>query len=252
MHTIKNHFNILFSTFVLLAVGLACGSKTPPPAQYVGVWTGDDGSLVTIRGDGSGDYKSGGTSVSGGSVTVDESAKTLKITLVSMGPTLTIDKPPAGDRMTLSGVVYRKSGGSDTKTDTTSTKTTGASDDIPSQDELQDLARTTVLEFNDAIQKDDFTDFHATLSKPFQKEASPEKLAGVFHGFVVAKIDFRDIRDLDAKFTTTPAIVKQAGFDMLQLRGQYPTTPRKTNFELKYINEDGEWKLSHINIDTKN
>ena len=118
-------------------------------------------------------------------------------------------------------------------------------------DRLQDLARTTVLDFNDAIQSGDFNDFHATLSKPFQKEASADKLEGVFNEFIKAKLDFREVRNLDAKFTAEPEIVKQAGYDMLQLKGQYATTPRKTNFELKYINEDGEWKLSSININTK-
>ncbi len=114
----KKHTSLLPVFGLLIFLGLACGSKTPPPSQYVGIWTGEDGTLVTIRGDGSGDYKSGGSSVSGGSVTIDENAKTLKITLATLGPTYKIDQPPSGNQMTLSGVLFKKPGGSDTKTDT--------------------------------------------------------------------------------------------------------------------------------------
>ena len=248
----KNQFGLLIALAILLAVVLACGSKTPPPQQYVGSWTGDDGSLISIRNDGSGDYKSSNSSVSGGSVAIDEAAKTLKIAFVGMGPTFTIDKAPTGDRMTLSGVVYKKGGGSDIKSDDTPSKTSSSDPDVPSDAELQELARKTVLDFSEAIQNDDFSDFHATLSKPFQKDASPEKLAGVFHEFVEAKVNFNEVEDLKAKFTSAPAISSVGSYDMLQLKGQYPTTPRRTNFDLKYIFEDGEWKLSSININTKN
>lgn len=108
---------------IFFVVGFACGgSSTPPPSQYVGFWTGEDGSTITIRGDGGADYKFGGTSISGGSATIDESAKTLKISFASLGPSFTIDKAPSGNQMTLSGVVYKKGGGSsDSKPDKTPT-----------------------------------------------------------------------------------------------------------------------------------
>lgn len=103
----KNAPALLLSLGILVFIALACGSKTPPPSAYVGPWQGADGSTITIRGDGSGDYKSGGTSVSGGSVTIDENAKTMKIAFAGMGPSFTIDKAPSAGQMTLSGVVYR-------------------------------------------------------------------------------------------------------------------------------------------------
>lgn len=109
--SIDNRRTLVVAVVALLFVALACGSKTPPPAQFVGVWDGTEGTLLTIRADGSGDYLSGGSKVTGGSVTIDEAAKTLKVTLASLGPTYTIDKPPAGDQMTLSGVVFRRRGG---------------------------------------------------------------------------------------------------------------------------------------------
>ena len=114
-----------------MVVGFACGgSSTPPPSGYVGFWTGEDGSTITIRGDGGADYKSGGSSISGGSVTIDEGTKTLKISLAGFGPSYTIDKAPSGNQMTLSNVVYKKGvGSSDSKPDTSSKPSPSATPD---------------------------------------------------------------------------------------------------------------------------
>ena len=245
---------------IFFLVGFACNSGSKPlPSEYVGVWTAADGSTISLRADATGDYKSGGTSVSGGAVEIDDAKKEMTIKLVGIGPTFKIDKPPSNGQMTLDGMVYRRAGeSSDTKSDDTSSKKDNFSTDddssngdVPSNDKLQNLAKTSVLDFNDAVQSGDFSDFHDTLSKPFQKEASADKLAGVFHEFVEAGVNLKEVKGLDAKFTTKPAIVRSAGYDMLTLEGYYPTTPRKTNFKLKYINEDGDWKLSSININTK-
>ena len=48
--------------------------------------------------------------------------------------------------------------------------------EVPTERQSQELARTTLMDFNDAIQKGDFEGFHRTISKPFQKQASPERL----------------------------------------------------------------------------
>ena len=105
--------NVVFATLALLLAGLACGSNTTavPPPQYVGVWTSGDATTITIRSDGSADYKSSNSSVSGGGAVIDEAAKTLKISLAGMGPTFKIDKPPTTTEMTLDGIVFKKYGG---------------------------------------------------------------------------------------------------------------------------------------------
>jgi hypothetical protein len=33
------------------------------------------------------------------------------------------------------------------------------------------------------------------------------------------------------------------------LKGYYPTAPNKVKFQLKYLEEDGEWKLVGIKVD---
>ncbi len=248
---------LLLALGVLLFLGLACGQKTPPPSQYVGVWTSDEGTLVTIRSDGSGDYKSGGTSVTNGSVAVDEGAKTLKITFASMGPSFTIDKPPSGGQMTLSGVVFKKSGGgSDTKTDSSpDTKSDDSRSTVPSDEKLQNLTKATMNDFSDAVQAGDFTDFHKKIAKVWRDDTSPDDLLTSFKGFVDDKEHYnfkKAISSLNATYSPAPSMDKVRGLDALIVNGYYPTKPMRANFELKYTMDEGAWKLIGIRIKTSN
>jgi len=122
---------------------------------------------------------------------------------------------------------------------------------MPSDAQLQEMARETVLDFNDAIQSEDFTAFHSKISKPFQKQASPERFKQVFAEFLNNNIDFKEVEDLTAEFSPAPALGKESGYNVLSLNGSYATTPRRTKFELKYIPEGKEWKLIFIRISTK-
>lgn len=247
--------SILLVLGSLLLVVIACGSKTPPPAQYVGVWTSGDGSTITIYSDGSGDYKSGNSSVSGGSVVVDEAAKTLKISLAGLGPTFKVEKAPDGGQMTLDGIVFKKSGGGSTSSDSKSdSKSSSSKAEVPSSDKLQTLVKTTFLDFSDAVQSEDFTDFHKKVAKVWQEQSSPDEMADAFKAFVDNKANYnfkKAVSPLDATFTPAPSIEQVSGMDALVVKGYYPTTPLRANFELKYTMEDGNWKLIGINIKTK-
>ncbi len=59
---------------------------------YVGEWRGDKGSLITIRSDGTGDFKTKNTKVTGGKVKIE--GETLSIGLFGFASTWRIDKPP--------------------------------------------------------------------------------------------------------------------------------------------------------------
>ena len=242
----NNRLNIIIAILALLTIGLACGSKTPPPAEYVGVWVSGDGAMITIRSDGSADYKSGGTSVSGGGVTIDNEAKTLKISLAGLGTTFKIDKAPNASEMTLDGIVFKKSGGGVTTSSDTKPE-------IPSNDKLQTLVKTTFMDFSDAVQAGDFTDFHKKIAKVWRDESSAEKLAESFDTFVEKKESYnfkKAVSSLDATFSPAPSIEKVSGLDALVVKGYYPTKPARANFELKYTMDDGTWKLIGINVKT--
>lgn len=122
---------------------------------------------------------------------------------------------------------------------------------VPTDAQAQELARTTVLDFNRAIQSGDFTDFHKTLSKPFQKQASVAKLEDAFKEFVEQKIDFSEIRTMPAYVGPAPSVETISGVKHLLLKGAYSTSGRPTRFDLKYIPEGKDWKLISIEINTK-
>lgn len=250
----KNLVSGAIAIFVVAIFVVGCGlggSSTPPPAEYVGSWTGADGSNLTIRSDGSGDLKSGGSEVTNGSVEVKDGK--LSVTLVGIGKTMTIDEEPKSGKMKLDGIVFSQNGSSQTdKNDgdktSSSTKADASKSEVPSDNEAQEMARATLLEFNKAIQNEDFTDFYDSISKTWQKEITPEKFKEAFSAFIEKKVDISGISSEDATFTTQPEVKKEQGFDMLTLEGEYDTKPSKTKFELKYIPEGNEWKLSRIRV----
>lgn len=266
---------------IFLLVGLGCfgsgrsgDSKTIPPA-YLGDWTATDGSTLSIRSDGKGDYKSGGTKVDGGSVEVDETAKKLSVTFFGIGPTFKIDSPPTGDEMKLDGTVYRRSGALTTtekkslSTDTNKTeKKSSSSDDdktpiinnldradasrgeIPAGDELQEMSQKTLVEFNDSIEQEDFTDFYGSISKLWQRQSSPAKLKQTFQEFIDKKVNIGAVRTMEANFTSKPRVDDSKGFKELIVEGRYDTSPMPTKFQLKYTPEGKNWKLTGIFVDT--
>lgn len=122
---------------------------------------------------------------------------------------------------------------------------------VPSEAQLQDLTRTTILDFNSAIKSGDFNNFHRTVSKPFQKQASPEKMADAFKAFTEANIDFDEVSTLQATFSPPASIQRTSGVKHLQLLGYYETSPRRMKFDLKYIPEGKEWKLIAIEVNTR-
>lgn len=243
------------AAFVIALFVLGCnlaGGSTPAPAEYVGTWLGSDGSLINIRADGSGDLKSGGTDVTNGAVEIKDGK--LSVKFVGIGKTMTIDEPPKNGKMTLDGIVFSQSGSSDDsdKKDSdkskSSTKADASQKEVPSDAEAQEMARATLLEFNKAIKNEDFSDFYDTISKTWQKEITPEKFKEAFSAFIEKGVDISDISSEDATFTSPLAVNKEQGFDMLTLEGEYDIKPSKMKFELKYIPEGEDWKLSRIRV----
>lgn len=263
----------LIAVCLLIFVVLGCrssgnssSSSKPIPPEYFGVWTGEDGSMITIRGDGKGDYKSGGTTVDGGTVEINDEKKELSITFFGIGPSKKIDSPPNGGEMKLNGVVYKRSGGgpttsTDTKkpvadsspTTSSSPKSVEKSDaslkEIPKDDELQLMVQTTLIDFNDAVQAADFTDFFPKISKIWQRESSPAQLKETFQIFIDRNIDIGEISTMEANITTKPRIDNTKGFDELLVEGVYDTSPTPTRFKLKYTPEGKDWKLTGISVD---
>jgi hypothetical protein len=104
----RNLFTASLSLALLLSIGLACGGGKPVPQAYQGNWTGSDGSTIYMDADGKAGFKLGSKEVTGGGAEIDESAKTLTISLFGISNTWKIDQPPSGNLMVLSGTRYSK------------------------------------------------------------------------------------------------------------------------------------------------
>jgi hypothetical protein len=130
-------------------------------------------------------------------------------------------------------------------------KADASKNEVPTSDEMQDIVKKTLLDFNEGLQKQDFTDFHGKISKFWQKQTSPEKLKNSFQGFIDGDADLSPIKPMTAEFTKGPETTRSLGMKTLEVDGKYPTSPITTTFELKYIAEGKDWKLAGIQVVTK-
>lgn len=214
--------------------------KYPVPPGYIGTWTGQDGSTVTFRNDGSGDYKSGGKSVSGGSVQIDEAAKEIRFSFMGFDSgKYKIDQPPKGNKMQLDGMEYRRTGGFSTEDSKLVT------DAPPSEEEIRPTATETMQDFDRAIEKGDFTDFYANISETWQSQTTVSQLNESFAS-VMRKSDYRIKTDVPLAFLSKSAFGKD---NVLEVNGSYQNLKGKSvSFRLRYVQETGDWKLLGIRL----
>lgn len=139
----------------------------------------------------------------------------------------------------------------DTKTKVPTKKADASKGEMPADDELQYLAKTSLLDFNDAIQKADFSGFHSRLSKTWQKQITAERFKQEFQAFIDKGVDISAINSEEASFSPAPSIDKVGNMKMLVMKGSYNISPSPTTFELKYIPDGKEWKLFGIDVRTK-
>jgi hypothetical protein len=155
------------------------------------------------------------------------------------------------DNRTVSNTSNSETKKEDTKTKVPTKKADASKGEMPADDELQYLAKTSLLDFNDAIQKADFSSFHSNLSKTWQKQITAEKFKQEFQAFIDKGVDISAISSEEASFSPAPSIDKAGGVKMLVMKGSYDISPSPTTFELKYVPEGKEWKLFGIDVRTK-
>ena len=130
----------------------------------------------------------------------------------------------------------------------TFTKADASKKEMPSDAEIQSLAKSTLLDFNQAVQDADFTDFHDNIAKEWKKEVTADEMKTTFQSFIDKKINIDNISPLDADISPEPVIEKNLGYQTLKVTGSYATSPKTTNFVLHYIPNGKEWKLSRIEV----
>jgi len=117
--------------------------------------------------------------------------------------------------------------------------------EIPADAELQRLATDAVVALGDAINRDDFTVFYASVSRLWQSQVTAEELREAFRPFREAGID------LTAARGQTPAFDEEPVFDadgVLILHGYFTIQPAPAIFRVRFVYEHPEWRLIGINI----
>lgn len=125
-------------------------------------------------------------------------------------------------------------------------KPAGAADaKAPSVKEAKALVRTSLLDFNAALQEKSFAGLHGKIAPMWQKQITPEKMQSLFQAFIDGEVDISPIAKLEPSFERGPLIDEDG---LLQIEGSYPTKPDRVRFALGYIFEGGEWRLLKINV----
>jgi hypothetical protein len=120
---------------------------------------------------------------------------------------------------------------------------------IPEEAQLKSLAEKAIVSFGEGVKEKDFSKFYAGIAKVWQKQTTPKKLAVAFDDFFDKDIDLpAAIKGLDPIFNH-PAEINDDG--VLVSKGYYPTKPNRVVFQLKYVDEEGDWKLGGIDIKLK-
>jgi hypothetical protein len=109
------------------------------------------------------------------------------------------------------------------------------------------LIKASLLTFNDANVTGNYEVMHAKLAKAFGDQFPPQRLAETFKGFRDLHVNL----DMIAAMKPVPVDAKVDGSGKLMLKGYFDTSPSRTNYDLGYVMQDGEWKLVGINVDLK-
>jgi hypothetical protein len=255
--------------FVLGCVCFDRGSGKPLPAEYIGFWKGSDSSTLEVAGNGSVNFKQGNVEYKGASLEVDEGGKVLRMKFLGFEVrSFTINQPPGGGRMVLDNITYIRRGVSEK--DKTEEDYQGrsfpsnANDDGDylgekrtnrnlgmSESEMVYLLTETILDFDKAIQAEDFSDFpRFRCSRTFRQQYTSDDLISIFSQFIQQKeaigMVLEQVAEVPPSFSHE--FVKSGGNDVLKIKGSFNTTPNKTYFDNEYLLEDGEWKLIKIKI----
>ena len=118
--------------------------------------------------------------------------------------------------------------------------------DMPGPSAQEVLVKSILVTLNDAVASDNFTILHAKISKPFRDQFPPEKLRAVFKNLVEKHAVF-DAVVAEKMIADEAAKIDEKG--VLKLKGHFQTSPKQVKYEFGFIESEGAWKLSGVQID---
>jgi hypothetical protein len=121
--------------------------------------------------------------------------------------------------------------------------------EIPEEANLKSMTENSLVSFGRAVKKKNFSGFYDEIASVWQNQTTPEKLEEGFRDFLDKKIDLPSaIKGMEPVFNHAAAIDSDG---VLVIKGYYPTKPNRVIFELKYLEEEGDWKLVGVDVNLK-
>jgi hypothetical protein len=114
----------------------------------------------------------------------------------------------------------------------------------PSDEKLREMVLGSLLEFKKAIQQKSFVAFQKECSTQLLEKVSVEEMNEAFKSFMDNGVDLSAIEKVQPIFDATPQVDPDG---VLALSGSCPGKP-SVGFALKYVYEDGNWKIVEINV----
>lgn len=131
------------------------------------------------------------------------------------------------------------------------TKANASKGELPGDEEMNQMVQQALLDFNEAVQTEDFTNFRNGVSKPFRSQYTAEQFKTAFSTFITQKTAMNgvltSIDGMKPEYTTPPEVGKESGTRVLKVAGSYQTYPGM-KFDLKYIPEKTDWKLIRFEV----
>ena len=118
--------------------------------------------------------------------------------------------------------------------------------DIPDDDAQDVLIRTTLLTFNDANMTNNYAVMLARSSKQFQSQFDTDKMAASFEVFRKNSLFFEEVATADYESSEKAVIDKEGA---LVLVGVFKTGELQVKYNLRYVQNDGAWKMIGLNVD---
>ncbi len=118
---------------------------------------------------------------------------------------------------------------------------------LPSDDEQEILIKTTLMTFNDANVTGNYSVLHAKSSRQLQDQISVEKLTAAFQKFRDMRLNIESVVSDDIVLTES----KTNGDGVLELVGMFKDDDKKIQYDLKFVKNDGIWRLLGINVNYK-
>lgn len=116
---------------------------------------------------------------------------------------------------------------------------------VPDDAVVRQLVNQTMRSFSQALQRNDFGPFYATISDRWKAQITQEGLSSAFQPLIERKTNFGNIDTVDPTLTAPPALDQNG---LLVASGFYPTEPDRVKFELTYIYQAPNWKLFGIHV----